>query len=127
VLIVAGRIPSTADLGLERAGVGTDERGHVRVDARLRSTAAHIYAVGDVTGGMAFTHVAAYHARVATINALFGVRRHVDYTAVPRVCFTDPEVARVGLTLAEARALARARNCVVRLRRLGPRDHGRAP
>ena len=103
LLIVAGRIPSTADLGLERAGVGTDERGHVLVDARLRSTAAHIYAVGDVTGGMAFTHVAAYHARVATINALFAVRRHVDYTAVPRVCFTDPEVARVGLTLAQAR------------------------
>jgi pyruvate/2-oxoglutarate dehydrogenase complex dihydrolipoamide dehydrogenase (E3) component len=51
VLIVAGRIPSTADLGLERAGVGTDERGHVRVDARLRSTAAHIYAVGTSPEG----------------------------------------------------------------------------
>jgi pyruvate/2-oxoglutarate dehydrogenase complex dihydrolipoamide dehydrogenase (E3) component len=103
MLIAAGRVPATAGLGLERAGVGTNERGYVRVDARLRSSVPHIYAVGDVTGAMAFTHVAAYHARVATVNALFATRRNVDYTAVPRVCFTDPEVARVGLTVAEAR------------------------
>ena len=103
ILVAAGRDPRTSDLGLERVGVRTDARGHVEVDGRLRTTAAHIYAVGDVTGAMAFTHVAAYHARVATVNALFGVRRRVDYAAVPRVCFTDPEVARVGLTETEAR------------------------
>jgi pyruvate/2-oxoglutarate dehydrogenase complex dihydrolipoamide dehydrogenase (E3) component len=104
ILIAAGRSPSTADLGLEAAGVATDARGHVEVDRRLRTTARHIYAVGDVTGAMAFTHVAAYHARVATVNALFATRRRVDYAAVPRVCFTDPAVARVGLTAAQARA-----------------------
>jgi pyruvate/2-oxoglutarate dehydrogenase complex dihydrolipoamide dehydrogenase (E3) component len=100
----AGRAPSTSDLGLEAAGVVTDARGHVGVDGRLRTSARHIYAVGDVTGAMAFTHVAAYHARVATVNALFAARRRVEYGAVPRVCFTDPPVARVGLTAAQAQA-----------------------
>jgi pyruvate/2-oxoglutarate dehydrogenase complex dihydrolipoamide dehydrogenase (E3) component len=104
ILIAAGRAPSTSDLGLEAAGVVTDARGHVGVDGRLRTSARHIYAVGDVTGAMAFTHVAAYHARVATVNALFAARRRVEYGAVPRVCFTDPPVARVGLTAAQAQA-----------------------
>ncbi|HEY5399003.1 MAG TPA: FAD-dependent oxidoreductase [Trebonia sp.] len=104
LLVAVGREASTADLGLERVGALTDEHGCVRVDGRLRTTSAHVYAVGDVTGAPAFTHVAAYHARVATVNALFGARRQVDYGAVPRVTFTDPEVAAVGLTAAEARA-----------------------
>ncbi|MGI8714920.1 MAG: dihydrolipoyl dehydrogenase family protein [Solirubrobacteraceae bacterium] len=104
LLVAAGRVPYTAGLGLNRIGARTDERGAVRVDGRLRTTAAHVYAVGDVTGAMMFTHVAAYHARVATINALFGARRRVGYGAVPRVAFTDPEVAAVGLTEAQARA-----------------------
>jgi pyruvate/2-oxoglutarate dehydrogenase complex dihydrolipoamide dehydrogenase (E3) component len=103
LLVAVGRATSTGELGLERVGVRTDASGFVQVDARLRSTNRHVYAVGDVTGAMAFTHVAAYHARVATINALFATRRHVDYTAVPRVTFTDPEVAAVGLTEGEAR------------------------
>jgi pyruvate/2-oxoglutarate dehydrogenase complex dihydrolipoamide dehydrogenase (E3) component len=104
IMIATGRVPSTSALGLEAAGVTTDARGHVEVDGRLRTSARHIYAVGDVTGAMAFTHVAAYHARVATVNALFTTRRRVDYAAVPRVCFTDPTVARVGLTTVQARA-----------------------
>ncbi len=104
ILVATGRDPRTSDLGLDHVGVRTDARGHVEVDGRLRTTAPHIYAVGDVTGAMAFTHVAANHARVATVNALFGTRRRVDYAAIPRVCFTDPEVARVGVTETEARA-----------------------
>lgn len=104
LLVAAGGVPSTADLELDRVRVRTDRHGSVCVDGRLRTTAAHIFAVGDVTGAMAFTHVAAYHARVATVNALFGARRRVDYAAVPRVTFTDPEVASVGLTEAEARS-----------------------
>jgi pyruvate/2-oxoglutarate dehydrogenase complex dihydrolipoamide dehydrogenase (E3) component len=103
LLVAVGRAASTGALGLERVGVRTDASGFVQVDARLRSTNRHVYAVGDVTGAMAFTHVAAYHARVATINALFATRRHVDYTSVPRVTFTDPEVAAIGLTEREAR------------------------
>ena len=108
MLVATGRDPRTSDLGLDRVVVRTDARGHIEVDDRLRTSAPHIYAVGDVTGAMAFTHVAAHHARVATVNALFGARRRVDYAAVPRVCFTDPEVARVGLTETEARARWRA-------------------
>jgi len=104
LLVAVGRTPSTRELGLDRVGVLTDARGAVRVDRRLRTSASHVYAVGDVTGEMAFIHVAAFHARVATVYALFGARRRADYTAVPRVTFTDPEVASVGLTEAQARS-----------------------
>ena len=104
LLVATGRVPAGDGLGLERIGVAINDRGAIEVDGRLRSTAPHVYAVGDVTGAMAFTHVAAYHARVATINALFGSRRQVDYAAMPRVTFTDPEIAAVGLTEAQARA-----------------------
>jgi pyruvate/2-oxoglutarate dehydrogenase complex dihydrolipoamide dehydrogenase (E3) component len=103
IIVAAGRSPTTADLGLETVDVHTDAQGAVVVDKRLRSTAPRIFAVGDVTGALPFTHVAAYHARIATVNALFGGRGRVSYDAVPWVTFTDPEVARVGLTEADAR------------------------
>jgi len=101
VLVVAGRRPRTAGLGLEAVGVELDDRGAVAVDARLRTSAKRIYAVGDVTL-LPFTHVAAHHAWIATPNALFGVRQKVSDT-VPWVTFTDPEVGRVGLTETDAR------------------------
>ena len=102
ILVATGRAPRTEGTGLERAGVRVDARGAVIVDARLRTTAPSVYAVGDVTGLLPFTHVAAHHARVATPNALFRLRRSVD-SNLPWVTFTDPEVARVGLTETEAR------------------------
>lgn len=106
VLVATGRRPRTDDLGLAAAGVDTDQRGAVVVDARLRTSASHIYAAGDVTALLPFTHVAAHHARVATINALFHTRRKTETEAtIPWVTFTDPEVARVGLS--EAQALER--------------------
>lgn len=97
-----GRAPRTEGIGLERAGVEVDDRGAVIVDSRLRTTARSVYAVGDVRALLPFTHVAAHHARVATPNALFRLRRAVD-SPLPWVTFTDPEVARIGLTEAEAR------------------------
>ncbi|MGI8862900.1 MAG: dihydrolipoyl dehydrogenase family protein [Solirubrobacteraceae bacterium] len=103
IVAAVGRRASTAELGLESVGVRTDGKGAVAVDERLRTTAPRIFAVGDVTGALPFTHVAAYHARVATVNALFGGRSRVSYDAVPWVTFTDPEVARVGLREADAR------------------------
>ncbi len=103
LLVAAGRAPSTGGLGLEAVDVGTDDRGAVLVDERLRTSARGVYAVGDVTGALPFTHVAAYHARIATPNALFGLRRKVSYAAVPWATFTDPEVGRVGLTEQQAR------------------------
>lgn len=73
------------------------------VDDRLRTTTRRVFAVGDVVGGLAFTHVAAHHARVATPNALLGLRRSANTAQIPWVTFTDPEVAHVGLTEDAAR------------------------
>ena len=113
LLDATGRAPRTTGMGLERAGVATDAKGAVTVDETLRTSAGNIFAVGDVTARLPFTHVAAHHARVATVNALFGTRRKVDET-IPWVTFTDPEVARVGLTEADARKRWGARAVVAR-------------
>jgi pyruvate/2-oxoglutarate dehydrogenase complex dihydrolipoamide dehydrogenase (E3) component len=103
LLVADGRRPRTEDLGLETVGVQTDRRGAVIVDRRLRTTASRIFAVGDVTGLLPFTHVAAHHARIATSNALFHTRAAISET-LPWVTFTDPEIGRVGLTEEQARA-----------------------
>ncbi len=103
VLVAAGRAPRTDDLGLGAVGVALDDDGSVAVDNRMRTSASGIFAVGDVTSIMPFTHVAAQQARVATPNALFGLRSKADYSAVPWATFTDPEIARVGLSEAEAK------------------------
>ncbi|MGF1599180.1 MAG: dihydrolipoyl dehydrogenase family protein [Acidimicrobiales bacterium] len=103
VLVAVGRRPVTADLGLELVGVETDDRGHVVVDDRMATTGDHIYAAGDVTGAMPFTHVAAHQARLVVTNAMLRTRRRADYDHIPWVTFTDPEIARVGLDAAAAR------------------------
>ena len=103
LLVATGRRPTTSRLGLNAVGVETTESGAVVVNSRLRTTAPRVYAAGDVTAAYPFTHVAAYHARVASLNALFGLRNRVDYRAVPRVTFTDPEVASVGMSELQAR------------------------
>ena len=102
LLVAAGRSPATAELGLEAVGVEIDRAGAVRVDERLRTTGRRIFAAGDVVGGQ-FTHLAAHQAGVVVSNALFRTRRRAPRT-VPGVVFTDPEIARVGLTEAQARA-----------------------
>lgn len=96
VLVAAGRAPRTSDLGLERVGVELTERGHVRVNDHLATTARSIFAAGDVTGAPAFTHVAAYHGGLIVQNATLGLRRKARYAAIPAVTYTDPEVAQVG-------------------------------
>lgn len=104
VMVAIGRAPNVDGIGLEAAGVAYDRRKGIKVDERLRTTNRDIYACGDVVGHYAFTHVAEYHAGIALGNALFPfVKRKVDYRAVPWVTFSDPELARVGLTEAEAR------------------------
>ncbi len=102
ILIATGRTPRIDALGLDTVDVRVDERRAVIVDRRLHTSARGIYAAGDVTGLLPFTHVAAHHARVATSNALFHTRAKAS-DAVPWVTFTDPEVGRVGLTEAQAR------------------------
>ncbi len=96
VLVAVGRRPRTEGLGLDGAGIRCDESGHVVVDAHLRTSNPRVWAAGDVTTHPKFTHVAGVHASIAVPNALLGLRRRVDPEAVPRVTFTDPEVAHVG-------------------------------
>jgi pyruvate/2-oxoglutarate dehydrogenase complex dihydrolipoamide dehydrogenase (E3) component len=103
ILVAVGRRASTSELGLVDVGVGVDERGDVTVDETMRTTNRDVFAAGDVTGMMPFTHVAAHQARVIVLNALFGLRRRASYTNIPSVTFTDPEIARVGLDAAAAR------------------------
>lgn len=105
VLVAVGRRPSTSSLGLEQAGVELDERGLVRVDARLRTTNPHVWAAGDLTGHPQLTHTAGVHGSLAASNAVLGLRRRVDVSLTPRVTFTQPEVAAVGVGLAQAQAL----------------------
>lgn len=102
LLVAAGRKPNIEDLGLDAAGVRTTGQG-IAVDARLRSSNARIYALGDVAGGPQFTHIAGYHAGIFVRNAMFGLPSKVDYAVLPWVTYLDPEVAHVGLTEADAR------------------------
>src|ERR671919_962580 len=104
VLAVAGRQPNTADLGLADVDVALTESGGIQVDEHLRTSNPAIYAAGDVTGRHQFVYMAAYGAKLAALNALNGDTHRYDATAMPRVTFTDPQVASVGLTEAAARA-----------------------
>lgn len=101
LLVATGKRPEFAGLNLESAGVKTSEDGVV-VDDHLRTSAPNIWACGDLVGRYLFTHVAEYEAKIAAQNALLPVKAKVDYSAVPWTTFTDPEIARVGLTETEA-------------------------
>ena len=103
ILVAIGQRPNVESMGLEEAGVEYDPRVGIKVDETLRTTAAGIYACGDVLGRFPFTHMAGYEAGVVMRNALFPYRQTADYSAVPWATFTEPEVARVGLTETEAR------------------------
>ncbi len=102
VLIALGRDPTVDSLRLENAGVELGNGG-LKVDENLKTTAPSVYAAGDVTGIYPFTHVAEYQGRIALRNALFPVKSKANHEVVPWATFTDPEVARVGLTEDEAR------------------------
>jgi pyruvate/2-oxoglutarate dehydrogenase complex dihydrolipoamide dehydrogenase (E3) component len=105
LLVAVGRAPATSGLGLEDAGVRLNPSGFVQVDSRLRTTARGVFAAGDVAEPLQFTHVAYETGRIAALNALARVPVHrFRPAAVPWVTFTDPEVARVGVTESEAAA-----------------------
>jgi pyruvate/2-oxoglutarate dehydrogenase complex dihydrolipoamide dehydrogenase (E3) component len=101
LLVATGRASNVAALEPEKGGVETGKPGII-VDERLRTTADGVWAAGDVTGGLRFTHVADYQARLVIRNAFFPLASKVDYSAVPWVTFTEPELAHVGLTEREA-------------------------
>ena len=102
LLVAVGRRPAVSGLGLEAAGIAHDEHG-IRVDRRQRTSQKHIYACGDVCGPYPLTHMAEYQAGIVISNAVFRVPKKTDYRVVPRVTYTDPEVATVGLTEQQAR------------------------
>lgn len=114
ILVAAGRQPNVESLNLEPAGVETHQKGEsgyglsfkgkqgIRVNAKLQTTNPRIYACGDVIGGYQFTHVASYEASVVLKNALFLPVTKANYRAIPWATFTDPELARVGLTEQQA-------------------------
>jgi len=104
VLVGAGRAPNVEGLGLEAAGVDYDTRRGVRVDARLRTANPRVFAAGDVCHPHKFTHAADACARIVLANALFHGRQDASRLAMPWATYTQPEVAHVGLTEAEAAA-----------------------
>lgn len=95
VLVAVGRRPVTDGLGLEQAGIQTDKRGFVLVGDHYATTASGVYAVGDVIGGAMLAHKASEEA-VAAVERMAGTAGHVDYTAIPNIIYTAPELASVG-------------------------------
>lgn len=115
LLVAVGRTPNIAGFDLEAAGVSTTDRGWVKVDGSTLEAADGIWAGGDITGIGAFTHLAWYHGTVIG-RQLRGVSAVADHRAIPRVTFTDPEVASVGMSEAHAReTLASVRTATARV------------
>ncbi|MGH6793472.1 MAG: FAD-dependent oxidoreductase, partial [Methyloceanibacter sp.] len=108
LLVATGRKPNVKSLSLERAGVAYTDAG-IKVNDQLKTTNRRIYAIGDVIGGPAFTHLANYHAGIVIRNALFRLKPDVSAGTIPRVIYTAPELAQVGITEAEAHARYRRR------------------
>lgn len=101
VLIATGRYPNTDDLGLGATGVKMDHGGHILIDDRMQTSVSHIYAAGDCTDQPQYVYVAAAAGTRAAVN-MTGGEAHLDLSAMPAVVFTDPQVAAVGLTEAQA-------------------------
>jgi len=123
LLVAAGRRVDAENLGLERAGIRHDGGG-ILVNKRLRTRNRRVYAIGDAAGGPQFTHVANYHAGLVIRNALFRLRSRVNPNVLPRVTFTDPELAHVGMT--ETQARGRRGRRVIRVLRWPYHENDRA-
>ncbi|WP_341212874.1 mercury(II) reductase [uncultured Limimaricola sp.] len=104
LLVATGRVPNSDGLNLAAAGIATDARGGITVDAQMRTSNPQVWAAGDVTGRDQFVYMAAYGAKLAARNALAGEARLYDNSLMPWVVFSDPQVAGVGLSEAQAQA-----------------------
>ena len=102
ILVTAGRAPNVEGMGLEAAGVEYDRKSGVRVDDYLQTSNPHIFAAGDVCSALQFTHLSDAHARIVIRNALFFGRDRASRLTIPWCIYTDPEIAHVGLSEAEA-------------------------
>ncbi|GAB4377223.1 MAG: mercury(II) reductase [Calditrichia bacterium] len=105
LVAATGRKPNTGDMGLEKVGVAVDEKGFLQVDETRQSSVPGIYGAGDVVGEPMFVYTAAYEGKLAAENALSGSAKSRDYTALPWVIFTDPQVAGVGPDELQARQM----------------------
>jgi len=104
LLVATGRTPNTDGLGLEKAGVEKDSRGYVKVNSRLETNVLGIWALGDVKGGPAFTHISYNDYQIVFANLIEGKNLTIDNRYVPYSVFTDPQLGGIGLTEKEARA-----------------------
>jgi pyruvate/2-oxoglutarate dehydrogenase complex dihydrolipoamide dehydrogenase (E3) component len=107
LLVATGRVPNSDVLNLGAAGVQTDGQGFIKVNDRLETTASRIYALGDVKGGPAFTHISYDDFRIIRANLLEKKAASITDRVVPYTLFIDPQLGRVGLTETEARAQKR--------------------
>jgi pyruvate/2-oxoglutarate dehydrogenase complex dihydrolipoamide dehydrogenase (E3) component len=107
LLVATGRRPNTEDLGLEEAGIETDKRGFIQVDDRLRTNVPNHWALGDVKGGPAFTHISYNDFQIVYGNLIEKRNWTTERRPVPYAVFTDPQLGRVGMTEQEARATGR--------------------
>jgi pyruvate/2-oxoglutarate dehydrogenase complex dihydrolipoamide dehydrogenase (E3) component len=107
LLAAIGRRPNTDGLGLESAGVRVDDRGYITVDDQLQTTATGVWALGDVNGGPAFTHISYDDYRIVRDRLLNGVERRVTQRQIPYTVYSDPQLGRVGLSERDARATGR--------------------
>src|SRR5438477_334927 len=107
LLLAVGRVPNTADLGLDRAGIATDEKGYIKVDDQLATNVPGIWALGDVNGRGAFTHTSYNDYEIVAANLLDHETRRVSDRIPVYALFTDPPLARAGITEREARASGR--------------------
>ena len=122
LLVATGRVPNTEDLNLTAAGIRVDDRGFIPVDERLATNVPGIYALGDVNGGPAFTHVSHHDNQILRENLLHDAGRTTSGRLIPFTVFTDPQFGRVGLTEEEARE----RGHQLRIARLPMTDIARA-
>jgi pyruvate/2-oxoglutarate dehydrogenase complex dihydrolipoamide dehydrogenase (E3) component len=107
LLVATGRRPNTDDLGVEAAGLALDNHGYIKVNGRLETNVPGIWALGDVKGGPAFTHISYNDYQIVYGNLIEGKTVGIEHRVVPYSVFTDPELGRVGMTEAEARAAGR--------------------
>jgi pyruvate/2-oxoglutarate dehydrogenase complex dihydrolipoamide dehydrogenase (E3) component len=104
LLVAAGRTPNTDSLNLQAAGIATDKRGFIRVNAKLETNVEGVFALGDIKGGPAFTHISYDDFRILRTNLIDHGDASIKGRMVPYTLFIDPQLGRIGLTETEARA-----------------------